>query len=71
MTVGIGPKHTFTYDGAILNIYHANRGEGLPRHEHNYAHASFCAAGRCLVRKENKQLIMDKTTMPVNLLENE
>jgi quercetin dioxygenase-like cupin family protein len=71
MTVGIGPKHTFTYDGAILNIYHANRGEGLPRHEHNYAHASFCAAGRCLVRKENKQLIMDKTTTPVNLLENE
>lgn len=71
MTVGIGPKHTFTYDGAILNIYHANRGEGLPRHEHNYAHASFCTAGRCVVRKENKELIMDKTTTPVNLLENE
>ena len=71
MTVGVGPKHTFTYDGAILNIYHANKGEGLPRHEHNYAHASFCAAGRCIVRKENKELIMDKTTTPVNLLENE
>jgi quercetin dioxygenase-like cupin family protein len=71
MTVGVGPKHVLTYDGAILNIFHANRGEGLPRHEHNYAHASFCAAGKCVVRKENKQLIMDKTTMPVNLLENE
>ena len=71
MTVGVGPKHTFTYDGAILNIYHANKGEGLPRHEHNYAHASFCTAGKCVVRKENKQLIMDKTTTPVNLLENE
>jgi quercetin dioxygenase-like cupin family protein len=70
MTVAVGPKHVFTYDGAILNIFHANRGEGLPRHEHNYAHASFCTAGRCVVRKENKQLIMDKTT-PVNLLENE
>lgn len=71
MTVGVGPKHVFTYDGAILNIFHANRGEGLPRHEHNYAHASFCTAGKCVVRKENKQLIMDKTTTPVNLLENE
>jgi quercetin dioxygenase-like cupin family protein len=71
MTVAVGPKHVFTYDGAILNIFHANRGEGLPRHEHNYAHASFCTAGRCVVRKENKQLIMDKTTTPVNLLENE
>ena len=71
MTVAVGPRHVFTYDGAILNIFHANRGEGLPRHEHNYAHASFCTAGRCIVRKENKQLIMDKTTTPVNLLENE
>jgi quercetin dioxygenase-like cupin family protein len=71
MTVGVGPRHVFTYDGAILNIFHANRGEGLPRHEHNYAHASFCTAGKCVVRKENKQLIMDKTTTPVNLLENE
>lgn len=71
MTVGVGPKHVFTYDGAIINIFHANRGEGLPRHEHNYAHASFCTAGKCVVRKENKQLIMDKTTTPVNLLENE
>ena len=71
MTVAVGAKHVFTYDGAIINIFHANRGEGLPRHEHNYAHASFCTAGRCVVRKENKQLIMDKTTTPVNLLENE
>ena len=71
MTVGVGPRHVFTYDGAIINIFHANRGEGLPRHEHNYAHASFCTAGKCVVRKENKQLIMDKTTTPVNLLENE
>jgi quercetin dioxygenase-like cupin family protein len=71
MTVAVVPRHVFTYDGAILNIFHANRGEGLPRHEHNYAHASFCTAGKCVVRKENKQLIMDKTTTPVNLLENE
>ena len=71
MTVAVGPRHVFTYDGAIINIFHANKGEGLPRHQHNYAHASFCNAGKCVVRKENKQLIMDKATTPVNLLENE
>ena len=71
MTIAIVPKHTFTYDGAVLNIYHANKGQGLPRHDHRYAHATFCTSGRCIVRKENKELIMDKTTTPVNLLENE
>ena len=71
MTIAVGPKHTFTYDGAVLNIYHANKGQGLPRHDHRYAHATFCTSGRCIVRKENKELIMDKTTTPVNLLENE
>jgi len=71
VTIAIVPKHTFTYDGAVLNIYHANKGQGLPRHDHRYAHATFCTSGKCVVRKENKQLIMDKTTTPVNLLENE
>jgi quercetin dioxygenase-like cupin family protein len=67
----INAKHSFSYDGAVLNIYHANKGEGLPKHQHGFAHATFCASGKCIIRKENKQLIMDKTTTPVNLLENE
>jgi quercetin dioxygenase-like cupin family protein len=71
VTIAIGPKHTFTYDGAVLNIYHANKGEGLPRHDHTYAHASYCASGKCIIRKENKQVIIDKTSTPVNLLAKE
>ncbi len=67
----IAPRHHFTYDGAVLNVYHANRGEGLPRHEHRYAHATFCAAGACIVRKENRELVMTKETQPVNLMANE
>lgn len=67
MTIAITPAHSFTYDGAQLNIYHANKGEGLPKHEHSYSHATMCHSGRCIVRKENKQLIMDKMTQPVNL----
>jgi len=71
MTMAVGPAHSFTYDGARLNIYHANKGEGLPKHEHIYAHASFCTAGSVIIRKENKELVMDKTTQPVNLKETE
>ena len=72
MTVkNVTPAHKFNYDGAIINIYHANKGEGLEKHIHRYAHATFCTAGSCIVRKENKEVIFDKTTQPANLVENE
>ena len=67
MTIAITPCHQFTYDGAQLNVYHANKGEGLPRHEHAYSHATMCNAGSCIVRVEEKKLIMTKDTQPVNL----
>ncbi len=65
---GIYPKHTFTYDGATLNVYHANKGQGLPKHEHLYSHATVCHSGSCVVRVEGKELVMTKNTQPVNLL---
>lgn len=60
-------KHSVNYDGARLNIYHANKGEGLPKHNHAYAHLTSCMAGRCAVRKEGVEVIMDKDTQPINL----
>lgn len=71
MTQAISFRHHFTYDGAVLNVYHANKGEGLPRHDHIYAHATLCAAGSCIVRKEGRELVMTKDTQPVNLVANE
>jgi len=71
MVVTITPRHSFTYDGAQINIFHANKGEGLSRHEHIYAHATFCASGSCVVRKEGKEVLVDKNTQPINLVENE
>lgn len=68
MIQSIAPKHTFTYDGATLNVYHANKGQGLPKHEHLYSHATMCNAGSCVVRVKGKELIMNKNTQPVNLL---
>ncbi len=67
----ITPAHSFTYDGATLNIFHANKGEGLPKHEHTWAHATVCHAGSCWVRKEGKEILVTKETQPINLVANE
>ena len=65
------PRHTFTYDGATLNIYHVSKGQGLPKHQHTFSHATICHAGSIIVRKEHKELVMNKDTQPVNLVANE
>lgn len=69
MTIAIIPRHSFTYDGARINVYHANKDEGLPQHGHAYSHATMCNSGSCLVTLENgKSIVMTKDTQPVNLL---
>lgn len=65
------PRHVLIYDGAVLNIFHANKGEGLAMHAHMYSHAIVCNSGSCLVSLENgKSLVMKKDTQPVDLLAN-
>lgn len=71
MTIAVAPAHNFTYDGAVINVYHANKGEGLPAHSHTYAHATFCTSGSCVVRKEGKEVIFTKATQPANLVAGE
>lgn len=71
MTIQISPRHSVTYDGATVNVYHADRGDGLPRHQHMYSHLTMCHVGSCIVRKEGKELVMTKETQPVNLTANE
>ncbi len=66
--INIFPRHSFTYDGAQINVYHANKGEGLPRHSHAFSHATMCNAGSCWVRKEGKEVLITKETQPINLL---
>ena len=64
-------KHSFTYDGVQLNVFHANKGEGLSAHSHAYAHATMCNAGSCWIRKEGKEILIDKNTQPINLVAGE
>jgi len=67
----VNPHFTVTQNGTILNVYHADAGQGLPRHEHLYSHLTMCHAGRCIIRKEGRQLEMTKDTQPVNLVASE
>ena len=65
------PQHMVTCNDAVMNVYHCDKGQGLPRHEHVYSHLTMCHAGSCIVRKEGRELVMTKHTQPVNLTENE
>jgi len=69
--IAVAPAHSLTYDGATLNIFHVDKGQGLPAHNHLYAHATMCMAGSCAVRKEGKEIVMTKITQPVNLIAND
>lgn len=71
MTVSVCYAHQVTYDGATLNVFHANKGEGLTRHEHTFAHLTMCHAGSCVIRKEGIEKVITKETQPINLKANE
>jgi quercetin dioxygenase-like cupin family protein len=61
----------FEYGEALFSVFHANKGEGLPRHEHMFKHATICNAGSCVIRKEGKEKVIDKHTQPIDLSANE
>ena len=65
----ITPTYTFLYDKVRFVVYHANTGEGLPRHQHMFSHLTMCVAGKAAIRKENLYREMDKDTTPVILKE--
>jgi quercetin dioxygenase-like cupin family protein len=67
MTTGIAPKHSFTYDGAQIDVYHADKGQGLPSHTHSYSHATICNAGSCLISLEGRSHTVNKDSQPLNL----
>jgi len=71
MTTRIAPTHQVTYDGATMSVFHADKGEGLPSHEHVYAHLTVCHSGSCVIRKEGIEKVIDKYTQPINLKANE
>ena len=67
----VGARFIVTEGGTTISIHHANRGEGLPRHEHNFSHLTMCHAGSIAIRKEGKEVVRTKDSQPVNLVANE
>lgn len=65
--ISVALKFSVTQDGTTLNIFHANKGEGLLRHEHVYSHLTMCHAGSCKVSNQRRSIVMTKDTQPVNL----
>jgi quercetin dioxygenase-like cupin family protein len=67
----IGAKHIFEYEGNTFNVFHANKGEGLEKHEHDYNHATICHNGSAVIRKENVEQIIHKGMSAFDLKANE
>ena len=68
MTIAVNRVHTLNYAGANIHVFHANKGEGIPKHSHEYSHATMCHAGSCKVSLEGREYIINKDSMPLNLL---
>ena len=71
MTIPANIRKVFFYKGLKVSDFALNKGEGLPRHEHEYNHATMCLLGSCVIRKENLELILTPTDDPVDLTANE
>lgn len=71
MVTQVNVIHSFTYEGAQLSVFHADKGQGKPRHQHGYSHAIMCNSGSCLVSLKGRSYIMTKDSQPLNLPANE
>lgn len=67
MIVQTPPTFIFDYAGLKINVFNVNKGEGLTKHQHLYNHATICHAGKCIVRVNNKEILMTKKTQPIDL----
>jgi quercetin dioxygenase-like cupin family protein len=68
MVTAVNAKHKMSYGGAEVQVYHANKGEGIPTHAHAYSHATICMAGSCKYTQNGKSIVADKNTQPVELV---
>ncbi len=60
-------RYEVAQDGYTMRVFHASKGYGLPKHQHDYPHLTVCHSGSCAVRMEHKEFVMTKNSQPVNL----
>jgi quercetin dioxygenase-like cupin family protein len=63
--------HQFNYAGVSINVYFANKGDGLSTHQHEYNHATMCQVGSCAVKVKGKEFILTIDSQPIDLPANE
>ena len=68
MVIAVTPKHDITYGNSVIRTYHANKSEGIPFHSHEYSHVTICMNGSCKLTQEDKSVVVNKDSTPVNLL---
>lgn len=64
-------NRSFVYRSVRISEFFANKGEGLPKHEHEFSHGTMCIAGSCAIRKENIELVLTPKDDAVVLTANE
>jgi len=62
---------SFVYKGVRISEFLANKGEGLPKHEHEFSHGTVCITGSCAIRKENLNLVLTPKDEAIVLSANE
>ena len=62
---------SFSYEDTRINVYHANKNQGVSKHEHNFPHATICHAGSIAIHKEGKEVVATKDSGAYNLVANE
>lgn len=67
MQENMHPSHSFNVGNTTINVFNANKGEGLVRHEHDFSHITMCNSGSCLVSLEGRSYTIDKNSQPLNL----
>lgn len=65
------PRFDVAQDGYAVKVFHVSKGYGLPKHQHENPHLTFCTAGSCVIRKAGRELVITKNSNPVNLVANE
>jgi hypothetical protein len=65
--IAVPSVRQFVYQGMTFHEYRANAGEGIPKHDHLYAHLTWCLAGSCRITKKGHEMICTPNTPPVNL----
>ena len=59
MTMPVVPQQTFVFDGVRTDVYRCARGEGLIPHQHSYEHLTVCLQGRCQVRLQDREGVIE------------